>query len=144
MPRAGYTTLDQVKAKLPHDFIIEALDDDKDGVIDDGVWELVTADAADQVDARLGMRYATPLDPLPAVAAAASLLFVLETLYQRRGYGSEENNPFLASARAARRELSEIGAGKTPLTPETQRPKKSVAVFTEAARTSSSNGNLST
>lgn len=146
MSRVVYTTLDQVQAKLPMDFIIEALDDDKDGQIDAEVWDLVAADAADQVDARLGQRYATPfsLDALPAPAKSASLLFVLETLYQRRGYGTTENNPFLASARAARTELEAIGSGDKQLTPTAQRPRPSVAVFREPARTTSSQGSLAT
>lgn len=145
MPRVVYTTLDQVQAKLPYDFIVEALDDDKDGLADDAVWDLVAADAADQVDARLGQRYATPFttDNLPAPAKSASLLFVLETLYQRRGYGTQENNPFLLSARAARAELEKIGSGEKQMSPTAQRPRPSVAVFTEPARTTSASGNLS-
>lgn len=145
MARPIYTTLAQVKAKLPHDFIIEALDDDKDGLMDEEVWTAVAEDAADQVDGRLGMRYTVPLDPaaLPAVVNAASLLFVLETLYQRRGYGTEETNPFLVSARAARKELAAIGNGETPLTPQAEKPRQSVVAITEPARTSSAAGNLS-
>ena len=145
MPRPVYTTLDQVKAKLPYDFIVEALDDDKDGIIDDGVWTAVSEDAADQVDARLGKRYAVPFNPelLEPIVKSSSLMFVLETLYQRRGFGTEEKNPFLASARAARTELNQIGDGKVPLTPEATKPRPSVAVFTEPARTSSASGNLS-
>lgn len=145
MPRIHYTTLDQVQAKLPMDFIIEALDDDKDGQVDAAVWDLVADDAADQVDARLGQRYATPfaLDALPAPAKSASLLFVLETLYQRRGYGTLENNPFLASARAARTELEAIGKGDKQLTPQAQRPRPSVAVYGEKSRTTSAAGSIS-
>lgn len=145
MPRPVYTTLAQVKAKLPHEFVIEALDDDKDGVIDDEVWDAVAEDAADQVDSRLGQRYATPFpaDDTPAIARSSSLLFVLETLYQRRGYGTEENNPFLVSARAARKDLAEIGAGARPLVPGATKPKSSVATFTEPARTTSSHNHLS-
>lgn len=145
MSRPVYTTLEQVKAKLPLDFIIEALDDDKDGMIDSEVWEAVAADAADAVDGRIGQRYPTPLTgDIPAIARSASLLFVLETLYQRRGFGSTENNPFLDSARAARAELSKIGAGDIPLTPTAQKPRPSVAVFREPARTTSAHGSLST
>lgn len=146
MPRVVYTTLDQVKAKLPMDFIIGALDDDKDGLIDDELWTAVSEDAADQVDARLGKRYAVPFDPdaLEPIVKSSSLMFVLETLYQRRGFGTDESNPFLASARAARKELNQIGDGEVPLTPEQKRPRKSVAAVTEPARTSSQRGNLST
>lgn len=145
MPRVFYTSLDQVKAKLPMSFIVEALDDNADGVLDLEVWEAVAGDAADQVDGRLGMRYAVPFDPdaLEPIVKSSSLMFVLETLYQRRGFGTEETNPFLVGARAARKELSDIGAGTVPLTPEKQRPRRSVSAVTEPARTSSSRGHLS-
>ena len=106
MPRPVYTTLAQVTAKLPNDFIVQALDDDKDGLLDEDVWAAVAADAADQVDDRLGQRYSVPFDPanLSAKVRASSLMFVLETLYLRRGFGTEETNPFLHSARAARKD----------------------------------------
>jgi hypothetical protein len=146
MPRIVYTSQEQAKAKVPEAFLVEALDDDRDGMIDDDVWTAVAEEAADQVDARLGQRYAVPFpaDAIPAPARHASLLFVLETLYLRRGFGTEENNPFLNSARAARKELEAIGSGQKPLTPESQKPRPSVAVFTEPARTTSSAGHLST
>lgn len=145
MSRSTYTTLDQIKAKLPHDFVVEALDDDGDGELDEAVLTLVLEDAATQVDARLGQRYAVPFDTadLPAIVTSASLTFVLETLYLRRGHGTEEKNPFLAAANQTRKKLEEIGMGKGQLTPEAQRPKKSVAVFTEPSKTTSANGNLS-
>lgn len=145
MSRVVYTSLAQVSAKLPSTFVTEALDDDQDGVADEAVWQAVAEDAANQVDARLGKRYTTPLDPedMPAVAAQASLLFVLETLYLRRGLGTEETNPFLVSARAARKDLDRIGDGESPLTPTAQKPKRSVMTFTEPSRTHNSAGNLS-
>lgn len=145
MSRPTYTTLSQIKAKLPAAFVAEALDDDGDGAIDEDVLTAVLEDAASQVDARLGQRYAVPFDTadLPAIVDSSSLLLVCETLYLRRGFGTEENNPFLASARAARKKLEEIGNGEGQLTPEAQRPKKSVAVFGEPSKTTSANGNLS-
>lgn len=144
MSRVVYTLIDQVKAKLPYDFIVEALDDDKDGLIDEDVWTAVAEDAADQVDDRLGQRYTVPFDPanLSAKVRASSLLFVLETLHLRRGFGTEENNPFLNSARAARKELSAIGNGEVPLTPTAEKPRKSISTVTEPARTSSAHGYL--
>ena len=143
--RVTYTTLAEVKAKLPYDFIIEALDDDKDGLMDEDVLTAVLEDAANQVDARLGKRYSVPFNPaaLEPIISSSSLMFVLETLYQRRGYGTEENNPFLASARAARAELNEIGNGAVPLTPVAQKPRQSISIVTEPARTSSQRGYLS-
>lgn len=143
--RPVYTTLPQVTAKLPADFILQALDDDKDGIIDPSVWQAVAEDAADQVDDRLGQRYTVPFDPenLSAKVRAASLMFVLETLHLRRGLGTEETNPFLNSARAARKELAAIGNGEVPLSPEARQPYHSVATVTEPARSASRRGNLS-
>jgi hypothetical protein len=145
MPRPVYTLLAQVKAKLPYEFIVEALDDDRDGMIDDEVWQAVCEDAATQVDSRMGKRYPVPFDPaeLPPIIESSALMFVLETLYQRRGYGTEENNPFLSAARAARKELTEIGNGEQPFMPAAQKPRQSVMAVTERARTSSRQGHLS-
>lgn len=144
MPRPLYTTLAQVTAKLPNDFIVQALDDDKDGLIDEDVWAAVAADAADQVDDRLGQRYSVPFDPanLSAKVRASSLMFVLESLYLRRGFGTEDTNPFINSARAARRELSAIGNGEVPLTPDAVKPNRTVMAVTEPARSSSAGGYL--
>ena len=149
MARVTYTTLDQVKSKLPHDFVTDALDDNKDGMIDTEVWQSVAEDAAQQVDARLGKRYAVPFDPkkIEAVVADASLIFILETLYLRRGYGigygEHANNPFISKADAARKELAAIGNGDTPLTPSAQQPQPSAMTFTDPARTSSRHGSIS-
>lgn len=145
MSRVVYTTFSQIKAKLPHDFVVEALDDDKDGEIDQDVLDLVLETAADEVDSRLGQRYAVPFDPadLPAIVSSASLVLVLETLYVRRGFGNAENNPFFTNAAETRRKLDKIGNGEGQLTPTAQRPRPSVAVFGEPAKTTSSSGNLS-
>lgn len=145
MSRPAYTFIEQVSAKLPAEFLAEALDDDKDGFVDMDVWDNVAAEAADQVDARLGKRYQVPFDPeaLEPLVRSASLLFVLESLYLRRGFGTPENNPFLTSATAARKELEDIGNGVSALTPTARKPLPSVTTVTEPARTSSGRGFLS-
>lgn len=145
MSRVTYTTLDEVKAKLPWDFIVQALDDDKDGLMDDSVWEVIAENAAKQVDARLGKRYQVPFNPdaLEPIVSDASLTFVLETLYTRRGFGTAENNPFLTAANQFRKDLADIGNGTAPLTPEARKPRQSVVTFTEPSRTHSAAGNLS-
>lgn len=145
MSRPVYTSLPQIKAKLPHDFVVEALDDDGDGEIDAAVLELVLETAADDVDGRLGQRYAVPFDTdaLPAIVSSASLILVLETLYLRRGFGNAETNPFFTSAADTRKKLDKIGNGEGQLTPEAKRPKASVAVYGEPSKTTSGNGNLS-
>lgn len=139
----SYTTLAEISAKLPHRFLVEALDDNGDEMIDTEVWDQVAAAAASEVDGLLAMRFSTPFaEPAPAVVRHASLIFALETLYDRRGYSGDEKNPYASRARAERDKLRDIGAGKLPLTPVHQKPTKSVAVVTEPARTSSAHGHL--
>ena len=138
-----YTTLDQVTAKLPLQFVTEALDDDGDGLLDAEVWEAVADGAARDVDGLLAMRYDVPFTaPLPAVVVTASLCFVMESLYDRRGLTGEKN-PYLKRAEDERKKLRDIGSGKLPLTPERVKKTPSVSVVTEPARTSSKHGHLS-
>ena len=139
----AYTTLSQVTAKLPLDFVTEALDDDRDGVIDAGVWEAVSNGAGEEVDGFLAMRYPTPFtEPFPAIVTTASLYFVMETLYDRRGITGEKN-PYLTRAEAERKKLRDIGNGDTPLTPVFVKQTPSVSAVTEPARTSSASGYMS-
>lgn len=141
---SAYTTQAEVSAKLPAQFLLEALDDDRDGEIDADVWEAVANGAAREVDGFLGMRFAVPFTgDIPAVVVTASLYLVMETLYERRGY-SGEKNPYTERAEMERKKLRDIGGGKLPLTPEIVKATRSVSAITEPARTSSASGNLST
>jgi phage gp36-like protein len=137
-----YTTLAEIAAKLPNQFLVEALDDNGDGVPDADVWDQVAASAAAEVDGLLAMRFSTPFASPPAVVRHAALIFALETLYDRRGYSGDEKNPYASRARDERDKLRDIGAGKLPLTPVHQKPTQSVAVVSEPARTSSAAGHL--
>lgn len=145
MSRPVYTAETDVLARMPLSLFTECLDDDGDGLRDAAVWLAVAEDAARTVDGYLGQRYAVPFDPAnaPATVFQASLLFVLETLYLRRGKGTEETNPWLVPARAMRRKLEAIGTGEQALTPASIKPRPSVATFTEPARTSSRHGHTS-
>lgn len=147
MPRPLYITLSEVKAKLPADLVLEALDDNADGQIDSPVWDSIAEAACNEVDASVGQRYTTPFAALPdtpVLIRTAALLFVCEMLYLRRGKGDKDTNPFLARADAMRQKLDLVADGKQPLTPTTERPRQSVSVITEPARTSSAAGHLAT
>lgn len=139
-----YFSRTQVSAKIPPQYLIEALDDDGDGVEDAGLWDAVADDACQQVNAILGQRYSVPFTgSIPAIVAQAAVLFSLETLYLRRAQGTEEINPWIIPARAIRRKLSKIANGEEPLTPNRKKPGPSVSIVTEPSRTTSKNGSLS-
>lgn len=140
----AYTSLDQVKGKLPLDFIIEALDDDGDGEIDVAAWQMVSGNAAIEIDGYLAMKYLTPFpEPFPSIVQSASLIFVMESLHDRRGKNGEDGNPYAKRATEWRNMLAMIGNGEKPLTPLHEKATPSVRVVTEPARTSSASGHLS-
>lgn len=123
-----YTTQTQLEALIPPKHLREALDDDADGVADAGLLEEIIRAAGTRVDAALGQRYAVPFsDPLPAIVSHAAKVFVLESLYRRRGL-ADENNPWVAQASALDKQLMAIGKGEAPLTPDIikKRPPASV------------------
>jgi hypothetical protein len=134
----AYVELTDLHGKIPPQFLIQALDDDADGAIDAGIWELVQSQAGQSVDSRLGQRYAVPLAadaPGIAVAREAALIFALEGVYARRL--PPDQNPWMGMGNAQRAKLDRIGAGDEPLTPTTNRVKPSGSVIASPARTDS-------
>ena len=88
--------------------LIEALDDDGDGKIDDGLSDRIIASACATVDGYLQGRYVTPLSPVPALAVEASLVFAMEKIYNRRRQGADEKNPYTQRATDMRQRLKRI------------------------------------
>lgn len=137
-----YVQQADVSVDIPPSFIVEALDDDGDGVADVGLWDQVAAAASTAVDSRLGQRYATPfVSPIPAIVTEAARIFASEMLYNRRGV-AKDKNPFTEAADALREKLDLIGQGKQPLTPAIQRQQPSASVITERSKTFSVSGAL--
>lgn len=92
---------------MPPALIEQALDDDGDGIADAAVWLLVQDGAEKRVRGCFGG--AAPAIHADA-AADARRLFLLETLYTRRGF--VERNPFTARAAAAERRLRALASGE--------------------------------
>lgn len=138
----NYITRSRLAAVIPPQFMLEALDDDGDGVEDAGLFDEVLAAAQTDVDGILGKRFATPFaNPIPAIVADATTKIFAELLYIRRGYGSEEKpNPWGPKAKTAREKLEKIAKGEEPLTPDLKRQKPSASAITERAKTSSATG----
>ena len=109
-----YTTQTLVEAKIPPQLLNEALDDNKDGLADDGLLDTIIAAVSTEIDSRLAGLYAVPFATVPAVVSAAALDLVCEMIYQRRGYPADQN-PFSKPAAAHRAKLDQIGSGAIPL-----------------------------
>lgn len=139
-----YITIESIKSRIPNSTLIEALDDDGDGVIDVDVVAALLIDTDDSVNAILGQRFSVPFpSPVPAVVIDAARTFCLELVYLRRGYHTDEENPWALKARRMREKLTKIASSDEPLTPTTK-GKGSVKIISEPSRTQSSGGYLAT
>lgn len=139
-----YVIMSDLSARLPSKFLIQALDDDRDGVSDAQVFTEIQKAVKDAIDSRLGQSY----DPAdyganpPAIVRHAGTIFALEICYQRRGV-NEKNNPHTKEAEALRKKLDAIGTGKEPLVPEKKKANPSGGIITEDAKTVSKSGRTS-
>jgi len=131
----AYLTKADLDGLIPPQFLLEALDDDQDGVEDVGLWDKIAQQAADAVDALLGQRYTVPFTaPLPPLVAQAARVFAASALYRRRGY-TDDRNPWGKEAERLSVKLSRIGQGLEPLTPGADRAEDSVSIIVEQAKT---------
>lgn len=120
----SYVTRDQVTDLLPEKVLVDALDDDKDGAEDDGLLDSIIATAALEVDGYLSGLFTVPFANPPAKVKAASLIFVMEALYQRRQIATDDN-PFTKRATWWRTHLQAVGNRELPFDAAT--PKSSAA-----------------
>lgn len=139
----AYTTQAKIEANLPPAFLVDALDDDRDGDADTGLLDAVIASADTRIDGILGQKYETPFSPVPAVVAEASLIFTLCALYRRRGI-ADDANPWAKRETQVEAKLNRIGSGAEMLTYETPKAKPSGKVIgTDALLHSDTHGILS-
>jgi hypothetical protein len=143
-----YITLAKLKAGLPIEITDKLLDDDGSGVAPSDNWTAIATSVQDEIDGRIGQRYAVPFaDPVPAVIANAAFVLAAELVYQRRGFFND-GNPWTARAQGIRGSagtpggqpglLDKIASGDEPLTPSTARAKPSGAAFIEQSKLSPS------
>lgn len=130
----SYILQTALKGKVPDDLLLQALDDNADGMADDGIWDTIAADVDRAIDGRLEGRYAVPLAaPLPAVVIEAATVFAAEAVYMRRGLAGDQN-PWIKQADAFRKRLEAIGAGEQPLKNNVTPAKSGGSVITEPSR----------
>jgi phage gp36-like protein len=135
-----YYAESDLAAMVPPDFLLQALDDNNDGVEDVGLWASLAGQAGDAIDAYLGLRYALPLGaPYPAIVINAARVFTCELLYKRRGV-NDEANPWAAQAGQTRTLLKSISMGQSPLSPELNRQDPSASVVTQPMRSAPRHG----
>lgn len=111
---AAYFQLSDLNGEIPPQFLVQALDDDNDGIID--AWDAVQQLVQEDVDSMLEGRFALPLtfSPMPVKIKTSCVALACERLYRRRGT-ADDANPFTGRANAARKLLSAITVGDLKL-----------------------------
>ena len=128
-----YATRQQVESRVPHELVVQALDDNRDGEIDPAVevaWH-ATVDAS--IDSAISQRYNVPVAPIPPLLANAGLILRCFALYQRRGTAPDAN-PFSSEAKEIRAKLDRVGKGIDPLTPDTPKARPVGTIISEPSR----------
>jgi hypothetical protein len=110
---SAYITRAQVTNLVPALVLNDALDDNGDGAEDAGLFDSLAQTQSLIVDGFLSGLFPTPFANPPAKAQIATLFFVLEALYQRRGTPLEKN-PFSAQATWWRVHLQRVGNRELP------------------------------
>ena len=110
----AYVELTDLTGQIPPQFLVQALDDNNDGVID--AWVVVQTAVQEDVDALLEGRFAVPLTltPMPRIIKRACVAFACELCYRRRGT-SDSDNPWKGRADAFRKTLGLITTGDIKL-----------------------------
>lgn len=136
----AYVTQDELKGRVPAEYLTGALDDDGSGEADAARWANVSDDVDQEIDGRLGARYQVPLSPAPAAVSAAARCIAAFFLYARRGV-NREANPWTEQADYWFAKLDKIGRGEEPLTYDKDSEKGPVLI-SEESKTHSANGHL--
>ena len=108
----AYTTQTDIETTIPAPHLVDALDDDRDGVADASKLDEVIAVADNAVDAYLAGIYTTPFATPPAAVKEAAFVFACELIYDRR---RATPNPWKERADFWRTRLEKIGNGDLPL-----------------------------
>lgn len=109
-----YCTAQDIQAYISNSEIVGFTDDDRDHVADGGLLDSIIATASNKVDALLSSVYQTPLNPIPAKAKDAAIVFSCFALYARR-LTPDEKNPFKSQQDYWLNILNQIGSGQLPL-----------------------------
>lgn len=123
-----YVTMSDMNARIPGDFLIQALDDNGDGAADTGVWDQVKSAVETDINGTLSKRFKTPFaNPVPAFVLKCAAVFAAALLYRRRGM-TDDKNPWAKEEETLKKELTAIANGDAPLSGAIEREKPSGTV----------------
>lgn len=108
----AYITQSDIAGQVPAAFLLQALDDDGDGLADAGIWDGIVSAAQNEIDGRLAAAYSVPFSsPVPALIKAVCSVLALWLVYKRRGITGAAN-PWDELANKWLDKLNKVGEGK--------------------------------
>ncbi len=110
----AYCTAEDIAKRLSENILIELTDDDDAGVVDADVVAAAIADADEEIDAFLSMRYTLPFSTTPAIVLRMSADLAVCRLYARRDH-IELPKQWADRCQAGRRMLEKMAEGKLRL-----------------------------
>lgn len=110
----AYCTQDDILNKLPEDDLVGLTDDVGNGVVDSAVVDSAIADADEEIDAFVSLRYSLPLSVVPGLLKRISAHLAVCGLYGRRPH-LEMPKSWSDRCGHARRLLEKISQGKITL-----------------------------
>lgn len=135
----SYISQSDLEAKVPADLMTQALDDDGDGIADEGAWGKLIADISEEIDGILGQRFSVPFSsPYPPLVVVASKVLAAEALYLKRGL-ARDANPWSKAAERMRDKLSAIATGKESFEPARGGTNAPIVIIEEDSRLWSEN-----
>lgn len=136
----AYVEQTDLAGLIPAEDVIEALDDDNDGVADAAAWAQVVALVSQEIDAALvSGGYAAPYPaPYPDLIKRAAKLLAVNELWLRRGV---KDHPRAAEVQAVRNDLTRLAKGTIKLEATTATTSAGSAI-TEPLQTRPTGGGL--
>jgi len=129
-----YAVRTDIETEIPPAFLVEALDDDADGIEDAGLWDAINAAVDAEIEGYLSRRYPLPLADVPPSLRAGAAALVLEKLHGRRGK-SGDKNPATKRAADFRKMLEAIASGDAALEAGKTNARPPVSIISESAGT---------
>jgi phage gp36-like protein len=97
----AYAVYADLSSRMPEQTLIALTDEQGIGVGNEAVADAALADAAAEIDAMIGARYAVPVTPVPDLLKKVSLDLAVEGLYARR-HDVETPDAVVRAAKASR------------------------------------------
>lgn len=80
----AYTTLENLKKRIPEADLIELTDDGQTGDVDAVIVDQALRDATVQIESKLRGRYPLPFSPVPAALEQIATILTIHNIYSRK------------------------------------------------------------